>query len=194
MTHEKKKSRRILAALATLVVALSAVAEPAIQQNELVQTNGEFQDLFGASVSHDGAFGLVGNFAADDVGQLAGAAYLYDLVDGKELMKFLPGPDSSFFRFGNSVSISGSLALIGAPLDDSNGEHAGSAYLFDITTGEFLRKLINPNPPFGGSIPGECFGASVAIHGNRAIIGAPDNVILPIASVGSGEEEFLGLV
>ena len=49
-----------------------------------------------------------------------------------------PTPASSDF-FGDSVAISGNNALIGASGDDTDGDNAGSAYLFDITTGTCCR-------------------------------------------------------
>ncbi|MBP0016750.1 MAG: PEP-CTERM sorting domain-containing protein [Cyanobacteria bacterium SBLK] len=68
-------------------------------------------------------------------------------------------------RFGKSVAIEGNVALIGASEDDG-----GSAYLFDIPTGNLLHKL---TPPDGAT--GDRFGHSVAIEGNLALIGASED-------------------
>jgi len=181
----------ILSAAATIfpMMASLAVAEPAIQQNELVPASAALGDLFGASVSVDGTTGIVGAFGVDEAGSIAGAAYLVDLATGEELMRFLPEPGSDFFRFGNSVSISGGMALVGAPGDDSISVNNGSAYLFDVNTGELIRKLVNPNPPIGGVILGEAFGAAVALRGNLALIGAPDTNVHSISSASQENEE-----
>ncbi len=168
----------ITAAVLPMMASL-AIAEPAIQQLEFVPANAVAGDKFGSSVSFDGALGIVG---APGVGKFAGAAYLFDLATGVEIMELLPEePDEIILFFGNSVSISGSLALVGAPGDDSNGENNGCVYVFDVSTGELIRKLINPNPPIGGTVIGESFGSSVAICGNRAIIGAAGGFLFPLS-------------
>ncbi len=57
-----------------------------------------------------------------------GAAYA-DL--GDQLFKLLPDDGARFDFFGNSVAISGTTAIVGAYMDDDNGDRSGSAYLFD---------------------------------------------------------------
>ena len=47
-------------------------------------------------------------------------------------------------RFGFSVSISGDKMLIGAPFDATGATDAGSAYLYDATTGILLHTFNNP--------------------------------------------------
>lgn len=72
--------------------------------------------------------------------------------------------------FGSAVSASGNLAVIGAYLDDARGGNSGSAFVFDLTTGQELYKLL----PTDGAT-GDNFGGSVAIDGNTAVIGARNN-------------------
>ena len=59
---------------------------------------------------------------------------------------------------------------MGPGLDDDNGTDSGSAYLFDITTGEQIAKLL---PDDGAAY--DSFGFSVAISGSTAITGAYDD-------------------
>lgn len=69
--------------------------------------------------------------------------------------------------FGSSVAISGNTAIVGAPY----GENPfGSAYLFDVTTGNQLFKLTAND-----AVADDNFGYSVAIYGNIAVVGAPFN-------------------
>ena len=84
-----------------------------------------------------------------------------------EIAKFVPDDGAPFDFFGVSVGISGATAIVGAHGDDDNGAWSGSAYLFDITTGEQLLKLV----PDDNAADDE-FGHSVAISGATAIIGA----------------------
>ena len=69
-------------------------------------------------------------------------------------------------RFGFSVAIDGDYAIIGANLeDDAGGIDAGKAYIYNVTTGTLVHTL-------DGTSGGDYFGNSVAISGDRAIVGA----------------------
>ena len=72
--------------------------------------------------------------------------------------------------FGESVAISGSNAIVGAPRDDDNGDSSGSAYIFTNsgTTWNQQAKLTANDGEAG-----DFFGPSVAISGNTAVIGNP---------------------
>ncbi|MDB9424005.1 FG-GAP repeat protein [Microcystis aeruginosa CS-564/01] len=76
-----------------------------------------------------------------------------------------PEDDDSF---GNSVSLSGTLALIGANGDNTGAQYAGSAYLFDTTTYNLLQTFNNPTPQIR-----DYFGTSVSLSSTSAFIGAP---------------------
>jgi hypothetical protein len=69
--------------------------------------------------------------------------------------------------FANSIAIDGSVAIVGAAGDRELGPLAGAAYLFDITTGEQLSKLLADD---GGDL--DQFGYDVDLDGGLAIIGA----------------------
>jgi len=56
--------------------------------------------------------------------------------DPPQIHKLLPGDGEEFDDFGKSVAISGETAIVGAFRDDDNGRDSGSAYLFDVATGE----------------------------------------------------------
>lgn len=82
--------------------------------------------------------------------------------------KIQPNDGTEGDQFGESIAICGTTALVGAPSDDDNGGLSGSAYLFDMTTGQQIAKLL----PSDGTLF-ENFGSSVAICGVTAVIGAP---------------------
>jgi len=81
--------------------------------------------------------------------------------------KLLAGDGAANDYFGGSVAISGNYAIVGARYDDDKGSGSGSAYIFDVTTGTELHKLV---PEDGAA--NDHFGYSVAISGNYAIVGA----------------------
>ncbi len=70
-------------------------------------------------------------------------------------------------QFGTSVAIDGTNILVGVEWDKYDGYPRGSVYLFDLVTGQELFKLY---PPDGA--PGDLFGWSVSLDGDRALIGA----------------------
>lgn len=55
---------------------------------------------------------------------------------GADEVKLMASDGAAGDLFGNSVSISGDYAIMGAPLDDDNGVDSGSAYIYDIQTTE----------------------------------------------------------
>jgi len=134
---------------------------------KLLRNDGSVSDGFGASVAVSGNFAVVGAFRDDDNGPDSGAAYVFDVTTGQQLFKLHTVDGAAWDEFGLSVAINGTLAVIGADQDDDNGTDSGSAYVFDVTTGQQLFKMIASDGAGGDS-----FGRSVAIDGNTAVIGS----------------------
>jgi len=137
-------------------------------------------DNFGVSVAISGDLLIVGAEKNGDVVPFAGAAYIFARNEGGtdnwgEVRK-LSASDAGFFDgFGDSVSISGDVAIVGAPGNDDNRASSGSAYIFGRNEsgtdnwGE-VRKLIASDVSGGDE-----FGRSVAVSGDLAIVGAFQN-------------------
>jgi len=132
-------------------------------------------DYFGYSVAISGNYAIVGAYTEDDAGgNQSGKAYIFDVTTGN-LVHTLDNPNaygsSQSDYFGISVAISGNYAIVGAyGEDDTGGSVSGKAYIFDVTTGNLVHTLDNPNAY--GTSAGNYFGYSVAINGNYAIVGA----------------------
>ena len=124
-------------------------------------------DIFGNSVSLSGTSALIGAYLDDTGASNAGSAYLFNTTTGALLQTFNNPSPASGDSFGNSVSLSGTLALIGTPFDDTGASNAGSAYLFNTTTGALLQTFNNPSPASNDN-----FGNSVSVSGTSALIGA----------------------
>jgi hypothetical protein len=135
-----------------------------LQIAKLLPSDGAEGDQFGFSVSISGTTAIVGARLDDDNGSQSGSAYLFDTVTGLQIAKLLPSDGAAYDRFGISVSISGTTAIVGA---DDTGSQSGSAYLFDTVTGLQIAKLL----PSDGAA-GDSFGSSVSISGATAIVGA----------------------
>jgi len=126
-----------------------------------------FDDRFGNSVSVAGNNVLVGAFFDDTGATDAGSAYLFDATTGNLLQTFNNPTPAELDQFGISVSVNGNNVLVGAFIDDTGGFQAGSAYLFDATTGNLLQTFNSP-PPATNDI----FGVSVSVDGNNVLVGA----------------------
>jgi MYXO-CTERM domain-containing protein len=95
------------------------------EQARLTASDAEGSDHFGISVSVDGDTALVGAYGDDGY---AGSAYAF-LRTGPvwvQQAKLTPSDAAGPVWFGNSVSLSGDTALIGAPA----GAPVGAAYVF----------------------------------------------------------------
>ena len=120
---------------------------------------------FGSSVAVSGTTVVVG---APTGASNAGTAYIFDAATGSLLFTLANPTPASDDQFGSSVAIAGDKVIIGAPRDDTDATDAGSAYVFDATTGNLLDTLANPTPANGDN-----FGLSVSVAGNTAVVGAP---------------------
>ena len=126
-------------------------------------------ERFGYSVAINGNTAIVGAPADYDVDDCpSGSAYLFDVSTGNQTAKLTAGSTAADGdRFGKSVAISASAAIVGAPGRYFYTSHSGSAYLFDVTTGSQLARLTATD-----AAEGDEFGISVAISGKTAIVGA----------------------
>jgi len=105
-------------------------------------------DHFGVAVSIDVNNVLVGADLDNTNASNAGSAYLFDGTTGSLLQTFNNPTPVADDNFGASVSIDGNNVLVGAFNDDTNATGAGSAYLFDATTGNLIHTFNNPTPEF----------------------------------------------
>ncbi|HQZ81738.1 MAG TPA: FG-GAP repeat protein [Pyrinomonadaceae bacterium] len=140
------------------------------QTAKLVSSDGAASDFFGASVAIQGNTAIVGA-SFDNSGQ--GSVYVFQLTGTTWIqdVKLTASDGAPGDNFGSSVAISGDTAVIGAPAD---GGGQGSAYVFVLSSGTWSQeqKLIAAD----GSV-GDRFGASVAVYGDTAIIGANNDNI-----------------
>jgi outer membrane protein assembly factor BamB len=116
---------------------------------------------FGEAVAIDGDCVLIGEPHGHG-GSNRGEAHLFDATSGALLRTF-----EGYDRFGSAVALDCDHVLIGDPWAS---DHLGKAHLFDATTGALLRTFEDPT----GDGKKHGFGASVALDGNRVLIGAPD--------------------
>ncbi len=99
--------------------------------------------------------------------------YVFGQCDWEETQKLIASDGVTDDYFGFSVAIDGNTMVVGAYLDDDNGTDSGAAYVFRYDpdgSGQWVQevKLL----PSDG-VEGAEFGHSVAIDGDRIVVGAP---------------------
>ncbi len=106
------------------------------QQTKLLAGDAEPNDVFGHSVSLNGARIVVSAHLDDDAcaadpGCDSGAAYVFKRTGTawSQESKLVPGDGAAADFFGFSVAIAGSRVVVGSPLDDDAGESSGSTYV-----------------------------------------------------------------
>jgi FG-GAP repeat protein len=156
-----------LAILAAMIGTASAMDldEETNEDFKLTANDAGADDQFGWSVAIDGNIAGVGAIA--DNGRL-GSAYLFNASSGVQLFKLTHSDPIFLDSFGLSIAIDDNMAAVGAPLHGHLlGSEPGAVYLFDVTTGTQLRKLL---PNDGGL--GDSFGFSVDIDNGIVAVGS----------------------
>lgn len=129
---------------------------------------------FGWAIDTSGDRVLIGTNASGDQ---HGSAYFFHLEDGAWVLRgsaYASDPTINAF-FGHAVAIQGDMAIIGAYLNSTTALQSGAAYVFEFDGDEWVQtdRLAPPSPESN-----DWFGESVAIFGDYAFIGAPNDKIL----------------
>nr|NQU89873.1 FG-GAP repeat protein [Bacteroidota bacterium] len=151
-----------------------------IESQKLTAFDGAAWDQFGQAVAISGDYAVIGAHGDSDNGPLSGSAYIFSFNGSiwTQYQKIIANDGSPWDHFGQSVSISANVTIIGAYKDDDKGKLSGAAYVFynDGNNWLFEQKLTASD-----GVASDFFGHSVSIYGDYAIIGAfgdDDNGIL----------------
>lgn len=172
----------------------------------LKASNTDAEDGFGSAVAiagdvivvgadqEDSAATTVDGDGADDAASASGAAYVYRYDGGswQHDAYLKAGNAAAGDRFGAAVAVAGDVIAVGAhaeagagteadPLVDDRAANAGAVYVFRYAEGAYLQEAYVKGP--GPSTEGARFGASVALDGDRLVVGARDD-----SSGGAGVE------
>lgn len=137
------------------------------QIRKILASDGAEANRFGEVVATDGRHVVVGAPGASIYAARSGAAYVFDALTGAEVCKLIPDVGAERDEFGASVAIRGGLAVVGAPYRAEGAQQCGAVFVFDASTGEQLLKLVPADVTSG-----KYFGRSVAVEGNRILVGA----------------------
>ena len=178
MTVSLTRFRRIRAITAVALVSLLfAPAGPMATAQELtdqlIEPDEASASFFGASVAIDGDWAFVGAPFNSESGAEAGAVYVYRFngVVWSRTQKLFPAADAARSGwFGYSIAVDDSLLAVGSPETPRSGAATGTVCIFRLRDGQWTRASHFTAPD---AAAGMAFGASVAIDGDRVLIGAP---------------------
>ncbi len=144
------------------------------QLARLQREDGSPDDWYGGAVGLSGNRAVVGAFGYDSPETNRGSAwtYVFDGAAWSQEAQLLADDGTADDNFGSSVALSENVAIIGAINDDDTAPYAGSAYIYRYDGQTWLQegKLLASD---GASV--DNFGSSVAISGDAAIVGAPND-------------------
>ena len=152
------------------------------QVTKLTASDGAANDFFGLTLSISGDTVAIGARNDDDNNASnSGSAYIFtrdtsgSLTSGwTQRAKLTANDAGGSDKFGESVSIDGDAAVIGAPGDNDAGADSGSAYIFTRDTSGSLTSGWTQVAKMtaGDGAAGDEFGYHVAIEGGTVVIGA----------------------
>ncbi len=157
------------------------------QTCKLLPPPGDQRDRFAWSVSMTNEYAIVSSFNVHNIqNQFDGKAYLYKNQGNDEFalmttLRPLDGISSS--QFGFPVSISGDIAVVGAPYNSLDGQPGvGSVYIYyrDGATWIQRQKLVGES---GERL--DLFGSNLCLSKDKLVVGVPGDNINGLSNQGS---------
>lgn len=141
------------------------------QSQKLVADDGASNTYFGYATALSGSTILIGSWGANPGGNdTQGAAYIFTDTGGtwSQTQELLADDGAAGDKFGHSVALEGTTALIGAD-GWSNSSAQGAVYDFDASGGVFVQSqtLVAED-----GAPADQFGLPVTLDGDTALIGS----------------------
>ena len=143
-------------------------------------------------MSISGDYALIGAYQDDDKGSNSGSAYVFvrSGTSWSQQSKVVASDGAASAWFGESVSISGGYALVGARFDDNTkGSNAGSAYFF----GDPVCSSTSTLPTTASTTYTGAY-ASTDANGWTHYCSADDKLLLSLDTAGSGAVVAVGEV
>ena len=144
--------------------------------DKLIAADVDIDDRFGFSSSLRGDYAVVGAYQDDDNGSNSGSAYVFErdgLGNWNEVDKLLAsdGQPSDLLAF--SAAIDGNYVFVGAHLSNDNGLNSGSAYVYERSGLGVWSEQVELHATNTNS--GDSHGTAVAVSGDYAVVGAPQD-------------------
>lgn len=152
--------------------ALCATCLAQVHSEKLLAFDGHELHSFGSAVGVDGDWIIVGAIHDFDLGTASGAAYAYQRRGaGWQFVHKFSGHDTSQSdTFGGTIALEQSTCVIGATSEFPNGiAAAGAVYVFERVGTQWIETQKLVATP---AIANATFGWSMALDGNRLLVGA----------------------
>jgi hypothetical protein len=151
-----------------------------IEEARLMPNDGKHNDAFGDVVGIDGQSAIVGVPSNDALGDSSGAAYIFANRNSggwEQIIKLVPGDGARSDQFGNSVDLSGRVAVVGAfGHQDSPAPGVslpkGAVYVYEDNESSGWR--FSSKLQANDAVYGDRFGYQVAIAGDTLVATAPN--------------------
>ena len=147
------------------------------QTAKLTASDGAANDTFGWYVSIRGDVIVIGANSDADNGANTGSAYVFQeplggWVDMTQTAKLTASDGAANDFFGESVSISGDVIVVGAHGDDDNFSLSGSAYVYVKPPGGWVDMTQTAKLTASDGAVDDLLGFSMSISGGVAVAGA----------------------
>ena len=135
---------------------------------KLAPTGLDASDQFGFSIAGNSNQIVIGAQYDDDQGDNAGAVYVYDANNlSATPTKLAPSGLDANDRFGRTVTATSNQIVVGAFLDDDQGDNAGAVYVYDATNLSATPTKLAPS----GLDTNDGFGTALAANSNQIVVG-----------------------
>jgi hypothetical protein len=160
--------RGLQAAVRMTLGVRAPAAASRFHRTTLTASGGAAGDLFGYSVAVSGSTAVVGAYAANSY---TGAAYVFTRSgrSWSQQAVLTASGGAPGDQFGWSVAVSGSTAVVGAPVTNSQ---TGAAYVFTEPAGGWVNETQQAVLTASDGAEFDEFGDSVAVSGSTAVVGA----------------------
>ncbi|MCZ6850720.1 MAG: FG-GAP repeat protein, partial [Planctomycetota bacterium] len=160
---------------AAYIFELDRQGQAWVESQKLMASDGAAGNHFGRAAAIDGDTAMITatSHLHDGAGG-NGSVYVFDYngTAWTEQQELIASDGAIGDVFGRSVSISGDVALIGAPGDDDNGSGSGSAYLFRFDPGT-SQWIEDTKLTASDAAVADNFGLAVGVSGDTVVIAAP---------------------
>lgn len=145
------------------------------EQAKLIATGTASSDNFGDAIAFQSGTALIGAPGAGTGGSYTGTTFVFVRTGSVWSRQAIltAGDPTAAAGFGNAVAFDGETAVIGSPWDDSPSYSSGSAYVF-FRAGSQWGQQAKLTAADASSL--DLFGRAVALEGDLALVGAPQDV------------------
>lgn len=166
------QSKMTISVLSPVQLTYSPALTPSGVNSKSSSNDDQVYDRFGFTVSLQGDIALIGAIFGDGIEADTGAVYVFTHtgVSWIQKQKIFASDGASWDIFGQSVSLDGDTAIVGARFDEG---YAGSAYVFTFSGANWTQQQKLTASDTGVY---DSFGVEVSLDGNVALIGAEDEI------------------